>query len=213
MSNTPPVPQPEQQPAPPKPLSGTEKAGLTAAVFLTSGRIRLFIAAALFIGWMGWLTITALTKSDAPTVSRAQAAAASVPVRAELFAGVADRESFHRRTGTHGGEMTKVLKAQADKPAFVVKVKEQLHPNGPAADTEIGVTNLPECSGYAGPGEYLLLLNRNEEATIDGKPAYTLVGQQRSPGADLEGVGPPRIYPWTERTGSDLRQQVKRLYP
>lgn len=201
MSNTLPTPQPNPTPTP------------APAIGPVSGKVLLGVAAALFIGWMGWLGYTALTKSHAPTVSRAQAAAATVPVRAELSTGVADRESFHRRTGTIGGEMTTVLKAQADKPAFIVKVVEQLHPNGPVAGTEIGVTNLPACSGYTGPGEYLLLLNRDDEASIDGKPAYALVGQQRSPGADLEGVGPPRIYPWTERTGGDLRQQVKRLFP
>jgi hypothetical protein len=68
---------------------------------------------------------------------------------------------------------------------------------------------LPSCAGYTGPGEYLLLLVKDNDSTIDGRPAYYLEGQQRSPGSDLEGVGPPMIYPWSE----DVHQQVKRLYP
>lgn len=210
MSNPPPTPPaPESQPVPQPPLAGGQKAGLTAATLLTSGRIRLFVAAALFIGWLGWLTVTALTKSHAPTVSHAQAAAATIPVRAELTNGVADKESFLRTPGPPVGETNRVLKEQADKPRYVVKVVEQLHAGGPAAGTEIGVPNLPACAGYAGPGEYLLLLNREDGATIDGKPAYTLVGQQRSPGSpDLESTS-PRIYPWSP----DVAKQVKRLYP
>ena len=41
---------------------------LVAAIM--SKRVRLIIAATLFIGWLGGLSITALTKSRAPTVSR-----------------------------------------------------------------------------------------------------------------------------------------------
>jgi hypothetical protein len=201
MSSTPPAPDPNPTPAA-KPTS-------TPATGPVGGKVFLGVATALFVGWMSWLSYTALTKSQAPTVSHAQAAAASIPVKAELFAGVAEKESFHRRLSPLGGEITTVLKAQADKPAFVVTVKEQLTPNGPTKGSQIAVSNLPACSGYTGEGEYLLLLNRDDEATIDGKPSYTIVGQQRSPGADLEGVGPPRIYRWSD----DVGKQVQRLYP
>jgi hypothetical protein len=169
----------------------------------------LAIAAVLFVGWMGWLGYTALTKSRAPTVSHAQAAAASVAVRAELSTGVADREVPHRWADPRGGGVTGVLKEQADKPSLIVKVVEPLSPNAPVAGTEIGVTNLTSCNGYNGPGEYLLLLNPENNATIDGKPAYILVGPQRSPGAEVQGAGPPQIYPWS----ADVGKQVKQLYP
>ena len=64
-------------------------------------------------------------------------------------------------------------------------------------------------AGYTGPGEYLLLLEPEPGARLDGHPAFAVVGQQRSPGADLEGVGPPAIYKW----GPDVRAQAKRLFP
>ena len=88
-------------------------------------------------------------------------------------------------------------------------VVEPLQPGGPAKDTEIGVLNLPGAAGYAGPDKYLLLLVRQEDATINGHPAYLVVGQQRSPGAELDGVGPPMIYRW----GSDVEAQARRLFP
>jgi hypothetical protein len=93
----------------------------------------------------------------------------------------------------------------------VVEVIESLRPDGPVAGTKIGVRNLPDSAGYTGPDDngYLLLLKKDDDLLIDGHPSYVLVGQQRSPGADLEGVGPPMIYPWSE----DVRRQVMRLFP
>ncbi len=173
------------------------------------GKVLLAVTAALFVGWLGWLGYTALTKSREPIVSRAQAAGASVPVHAKISAAEPDKESMLLRPAANGGQLVTVLKGQADKPAFVVEVVEKLNANGPEAGTTIGVTNLPACAGFTGPGEYLLLLTRDGEATIDGRPAFTLVGQQRSPGADLEGVGPPVIYRW----GPDVGKQVQRLFP
>jgi hypothetical protein len=206
-------PMPPAAPAPDRPLSAPAKAGLGTAVLLTSGRIRLFLAAALFLAWIGWLAVTALTKSRAPTVSHAQAAAAAVPVVAALTTADPNKVSRHVRIGPNGPAGATDLTPAAEKPAFVVKVVEKLHPAGPEPGTEIGVSNLPACTGYTGPGEYLLLLTPDPTATIDGHPAYVLVGQQRSPGADLDGVGPPMIYPWTDKTRDDLRAQVQRLFP
>lgn len=202
MSDTPPAPAPNTNttaaPAPnPVPVAARHSVG---------GKVVLAVAAALFIGWLGWLAVTALTKSREPVVSRAQAAAAGVPVRAKLEMAEPDRESLLLRH-TPNGRVVTPLKGQADKPAFVVEVVEKLHANGPAAGTKIGVTNLPACAGYTGPGEYLLLLNPDGDATLDGRPAYTLVGQQRSPGAEPDGA-PPMIYKW----GDDVGKQVQRLY-
>ena len=202
MSDTPPAPAPNTNttaaPAPnPVPVAARHSVG---------GKVVLAVAAALFIGWLGWLGYTALTKSREPVVSRAQAAAAGVPVRAKLEMAEPDRESLLLRH-TPNGRVVTPLKGQADKPAFVVEVVEKLHANGPAAGTKIGVTNLPACAGYTGPGEYLLLLNPDGDATLDGRPAYTLVGQQRSPGAEPDGA-PPMIYKW----GDDVGKQVQRLY-
>ena len=49
-----------------------------------SPRLRLILAAVAFVGWIGWLAYASLTKSHAPTVSHAQAAAASAAVVIEL---------------------------------------------------------------------------------------------------------------------------------
>ncbi len=125
-------------------------------------RVRLLIAAALFVGWLGWLGFTALTKSRAPVVSRAQAAGASVPVVAELTTGEDGRAVFMVRQPPH--PMVTELKEKGDRPAIILKVAEQLTPTGPEAGAEIGVTNLPSCTGYTGPGKYLLLLNKVDGA-------------------------------------------------
>jgi hypothetical protein len=97
-------------------------------------RLRLLAAAALFVGWLGWLGYSALSKSRAPTVSRAQAAAATDPVVAEVTAG------------------------PDGKPQARVRVIEPLAANAPAAGAEVEVVNLPSAAGFEGPGPYLLLL-------------------------------------------------------
>ena len=209
MSDTPSSPPPTPTPPAQTPAS----APAAPARPSVGGKVALAVTAALFIGWLGWLSYTALTKSRAPVVSRAQAAAATVPVRVTLSAGSKDLKAMHERIGPGGAQVINPLQGDENKPAFVAEVVEKLHPNGPEAGTKIGVWNLPASAGYTGPGEYLLLLNRDGTATIDGHPAYTLVGQQRSPGADLYDVGPPVVYPWTPQTDGDLRKQVARLFP
>jgi hypothetical protein len=216
-------PVPSDQTAPPAPAAAPVPAPPPATTGTSAGadprpldrpprspvRLLLLVAtAALLVGWFSWLGYTALAKSHSPVVSRGQAAAATVPVRAKLTAGNKDlRATLARR------ESASTLRGEDDKPAFLATVVEQLTPTGPAKDARIGVRNLPDCSGYAGEGEYLLLLAPDADATIDGRPAYVLVGLQRSPGADFADGGPPVIYPWTEQTGDDLREQVKRLFP
>jgi hypothetical protein len=205
--------QPTSEPSSP-PLSAGQNAGVSAAVPSSGGRLRLFVAGALFIGWIAWLSVTALTKPRAPIVSRAQAAAASVPVVAEVTAADADRELMVLRPGGLAGQFKVPLKQPAGKPAVVVAVIEWFKPDGAATlSGEIAVLNLPASTGYAGPGQYLLLLNRDGEAEVEtpggSRPAYTIAGQQRSPGADLDGVGPPMIYRW----GEGVRAQVKQMFP
>jgi|GEM_PF-771698 len=173
------------------------------------GKVLLAVTTLLLLAWMTWLSYTALTKSHEPVVSHAQAAAAQLAVVAELTDGKQDQESSLIRPGGIQGQNVTVMHAQAGKPGFVVKITDPLSPKGPAKDTEIAVWNLPNCSGYTGPGQYLLLLKKDEGATLNGKPAFYLVGQQRSPGENLEGVGAPMIYRW----GPDVQAQVKRLFP
>jgi hypothetical protein len=174
--------------------------------------VLVVVTGALLVGWLGWLGYAALTKSRSPIVSHAQAAAATVPVLAKLTTGNKELRATRAR-GAGAAKATTVLQGEDDRPAFVATVVEQLTADGPAANAQIAVANLPSCAGYTGEGNYLLLLVKDDGAAIDGRPAYVLVGQQRSPGAELADVGPPMIYAWADRTGDDLRRQVKRLFP
>jgi hypothetical protein len=157
----------------------------------TVARWRLLIAAALFLGWISWLSYSAVVKNRGPVVSRAQAAAASQPVVAEVAAG------------------------PEGKPDPRVKVAEAIAEASPTAGTEIYVTNLPDAKGFEGPGQYLLLLNPDvavRTVPVDGKELhlYTVVGLQRSPGYEMAVSGSPAmIYRMTEK----VHAQVKQLYP
>lgn len=201
MNAPPPEPVPADPPAPePQPAPDARRSGARKAF--------LIVATVLLLGWFAWLGYTALTKTREPIVSHAQAAAATASVVATLTAGEEGKESQLVRPGGIQGHTTAVLRAQADKPAFLVTVKEPLTNNAPAVGTVIGVWNLPACSGYDGPGDYLLLLAPEPGAKIDGRPAYAVVGQ-RSSGTELEGVGPTVIYKW----GAGVQAQAQRLFP
>lgn len=209
MSQTPaPTPAPANPPTAPAPQPAAPERKSSA------GKLLLYVTGGLFIAWMAWLSYTALTKTRDPIVSRAQAAAATVPVVAEITTADADRQLVVERPGGIQGKLTAPLKEQVGKPAVIVKVVELIQPNnGPPVGSEIAVSNLPTATGFTGPGQYLLLLNRDGEATVNaqGSPprdAYLLAGQQRSPGADLGGVGSPMIYRW----GPDVRAQTQRLF-
>lgn len=143
-----------------------------------SPRTRLIIAGTLFLGWMGWLSYAALSKSRAPVVSRAQAAATTHAVVAIVDAG------------------------PEGKPLDRVKVEQVLLGTEPAIGAEIDVNDLHEATGFAGPGTYLLPLQRV------GPTRYALVGQQTSPGFELAGVGSPIIYRWSP----DVEAQARKLF-
>lgn len=177
------------------------------------GRVRLIAAAALFVGWLSWLGYTALTKSHSPVVSHAQAAGAAVAVVAELTTGADGRPVFVLRQDAPQGRAVTELKEKADRPAVTVKVSEVLKGGGLEPGTTIGVTNLPSCVGYSGPGTYLLLLNKDETARVEGHLAYTLAGPQLVPGTEPAAAGAMFIYPWNEQTTADLRKQVEKLLP
>ena len=156
---------------------------------MNGAKLRLIVAAALFLGWLSWLGYSALVKNRGPVVSRVQAAAAAHAVVGELTAG-------------------------ADgKPAPEVKIVESFTEGGPAAGSEIYVVNGAEAKGFDGPGQYLLLLSANSTARgipINGKEValYSLVGLQRSPGYELAGTGNPTIYKLTP----EVRTQAEKLF-
>ncbi len=151
-------------------------------------RWRVILASVAFLGWLSYLGYAALTKNRGPVISRAQDAAARYAVVAEIKAGP-DGKALSR-----------------------VKVVEVLRAKDLAAGAEIVVTNMKDATSFAGEGQYLLLLNpeppwRGNPDEGPPRPTYTVVGQQRSPGNDLSGVGPPLIYSWTD----DVRKQFEKL--
>lgn len=164
--------------------------GLCIVAAIISKRMRLVVAIVLFVGWLGFLGYAALTKNRGPVVSHAQAAAATVAVVAEVEAD------------------------QEGKPVMRTKVVESLVPDGPQPGTEILVMNLPEVRGFEGAGQYLLLLRPdsffppNMGGAQEASP-FVVVGQLRSPGNDLTGVGKPAIYRWSE----EVRKQYEVLHP
>ena len=155
---------------------------------MNGAKLRLVVAATLFVGWLVWLGYTAGAKNRGPVVSHVQAAAAAHAVAAEL-------------------------KADAEgKPALEVKVLESLKPGSPEKDTSLYVINLADAKGFDGPGEYLLLLSADptpRQIPVNGKdlPMRSLVGMQRSPGYELSGTGGPLIY----RMSDSVREQFQKL--
>jgi hypothetical protein len=151
-------------------------------------------AAALFIGWLLFLSYAALMKPSGPVnsqvVSRAQAAAASTPLAAELVVG------------------------PDGNPAPEVKVIEPYNGAAPAAGTELYVLNLSEAKGFEGPGQYLLLLNPDlggRPIPVNGKDlrTYSVVGSLRSPGYEVPGNARPVIY----KLNDTVKAQIRKLYP
>ena len=74
---------------------------------MSGARIRLIVAAALFLGWMVWLALAVADKGSVDPVSRAQLTEATILVTAEV-------------TSVDG------------KPASKVKVLKRLSATGPA---------------------------------------------------------------------------------
>jgi hypothetical protein len=155
-------------------------------------RWRLVLAATAFLAWMAWLGYTALHKSHGPVVSHIQAAAAACAVVADVKDDV------------------------EGKPDSRVTVDEVISGKAPPPGIVMVVTNLHEAGGYKGTGKYLLYLTepvvvpvRVGDKPEEPMPACAVVGQQRSPGNDLAGVGKPLIYQWND----DVRLQAEKLRP
>ena len=108
--------------------------------------------------------------------------------------------------------VAEVKTADDGLPTQFVTVVEVLRGDGPPVGSEQFVTNLPSVQGFSGPGQYLLLVTLDPVARMvrANGPEYrpfTVVGQQRSPGNDLAGVGKPLVYLWSD----DMRRQFETL--
>lgn len=151
-------------------------------------RWQVIVAALAFVGWLSYLGYVALSKNRGPVISHIQYAAAGYAVVADVQAG------------------------PDGKPLPRVRVVETLMGKDLASGTEIEVANLPDAPAFAGEGRYLLLLNVQPVwAGVPGETpqakSFSIVGQQRSPGNDLTGVGPPLIYPWDD----GIRKQFEKM--
>ncbi len=156
-------------------------------------RLRLAVAAALFLGWLSWLVYLAATGTDDVVLSRSQFLVADVHLVATL----------------KGGEAPE---AEADvKEVFWPKEGQR-----PAPGETIAVANLPECAdqGWEGPGDYLLALKRT---AAGANVTYAVAPVPRTPGYPIgrqqpaNRPGPPRIY-WATPARVGQLKQIERRY-
>lgn len=157
---------------------------------MTAAKIRLAVAAVLFVGWMSWLGYLAATSGDAIVLSRPQLLVSSAHITAKLTAAqdsatpstAVTVQKIHWAPGTHDN-----LKEGA----------------------ELTISNLESCGraqGWQGSGLYILPLLRTENGS------YVITPTPPSPGyialPDPRNTHDPRlrIYPETPHT---LRQLEK----
>src|SRR5437660_1454248 len=111
---------------------------------MRSARLRLALAAALFLAWIGWLAYLAARTSHPIVLSRPQFLVSNLDVSAEVGGGA--------------------------RPDPKVAIKKVHWPHTEQAQKMVGqtieVSNLPECGGWKGPGTYILPL------TTDWKKSY-----------------------------------------
>lgn len=149
---------------------------------MTAARWRLYIAFGLFVVWVGWLGYQALTHGRFPVISRAQLLVSQVDVIG-------------------------VVSAQADgKPDATVEVQSIHWPadgGGLKPSEKIQIVNLPDATGFRGPGTYIIPLVREQ------KPGeFRVAGLPPSPGFVTGGQF--FIYPLTPATQKQLEAIPKR---
>jgi hypothetical protein len=136
-------------------------------------RIRLIIAAALFVGWLGWLTYLAATGTQPIILSRPQLLMANAVVRAELT-GSDDAPDDHIT-------VQEVLSGS----------KEQLE--GATLEIE-SLSTCGRAEGWTGPGIYLLALSKSGNTYRIAQVPPVSLGYD--PKHDPK---PLRIYPYGDR--------------
>jgi hypothetical protein len=143
---------------------------------MSGARVRLWIAAALFAGWLGWLAYLAATTTHPVVLSRPQFLVSTLDVIAEVHAA-------------DGHPAEEVTVREVHWPATG---REKL------VGEQIRVINLPKCEGWDLPGSYILPLVREGDA-------YRVASTPPSPGySPLTGDAPQRIYPVTDETRHQL---------
>jgi hypothetical protein len=152
---------------------------------MTFARLRLVVAAALFLGWLGWLGWAVWHKGTVQVVSRAQLTAATHLVVADVAAGE-DGQPLPTV------KVTEVLRApDGDRPAGEIEVDKL-----PAAVTPLPVAGE---SRTPPPGAYLIPLVKTDAGR------FRVAGLPASPGYGPANPERPRIYPWTADVQAQLR--------
>ena len=142
---------------------------------MNGGRGLIIVLAALFFGWLSWLSLAVWQKDQTQVLSRAQLAAATHIVVADI-------------TTDSEGNPAQVAVTQVIK--------------GPPVTGQIDVMNLsgatpPGLSPFPGNGPYLLAL------VGDGK-TFRIAGLPRSPGIEPQSQVRPTIYRWDGPTMKQL---------
>lgn len=149
---------------------------------MTWPRMRLAIAVAAFVAWIGWLAIAVFSNGRVPVVSRAQLTAATCLVVADI---VIDDQAL---------------------PKDSITVASVISGTGAAVNNQLTVDNLPKsiaAGRYATPlpGPHLIPLAK----AADGK--WKVAGLPPSPGYQIVDPDRPLIYPWND----DVKKQLKTL--
>jgi hypothetical protein len=147
---------------------------------MQAARLRLILATVLFAGWIGWLAYLAATTTKPIVLSRPQFLFSAVDVIAPVD------EQDHR-------PVDKVTIQEVHWPPHGEEVLQ---------GKTITVTNLAQCDGWEGPGQYILPLEKNGEN-------YQVVPVPDSPGYPYPKIPPRRFRIY--RLTSDTRSQLKSI--
>jgi hypothetical protein len=141
-------------------------------------QIRLAVAAALFVAWIGYLAYVALAVPRPEILSRPQFLISSLDVVAEV--------------------------RSPEQPVIIRKVEWPRDAQQPREGDQITVTNLADCQGWSGPGDYILPLQELH-------PGHAMVSPlPRSPGFLASA---PRIYRATPETLAELEHLPRSVSP
>lgn len=149
---------------------------------MTWPRVRLAIAVAAFVAWIGWLAVAVFSNGKVPVVSRAQLTAATCLVVADI-----------------------ALDDQA-LPKESIIVSAVISGDGAKVDDQLTVGNLSKsiaAGRYATPlpGPHLVPLAKAADGT------WKVAGLPPSPGYQIVDPDRPLIYPWND----DVKKQMAKM--
>ena len=151
---------------------------------MSFARIRLYIAAMLFFGWLAWLGVAVSQKGTVQIISSAQLTAAT-----HVVVGTVTLDASGRADPKV--QIREVFRSlDADKIQGVITIER----------VDKCVTPLPvNGSRDLAAGDYLFLLIK------DGS-TFRVAGLPRSPGVEASMPERPIAYPWTDDVKAQLRK-------